>query len=308
MAEWSWSPVQWFLAVPHVASDGGGSAAGIAFGLAPRWTSTTVRSDNAYRLAGSALVDVGGLLSNKMKMKLRHYELSNLHIFLIANFSNAGYDLPGNSASTSEPHQAKSSTLNIQKFILNPLPYVGAEHNVGEVTFLLLTEKSISCIKSIFKRHKATQDVLRWKNFCASTLATNLRNRLTDELTFTRFQLSTRTFLPPKLNQTYENWLSRYQHKKKSFQQWKRKIFFLFAWRGKWAFSWMNFRFYESKIYVALGTCAGCDFYSLNCCLFIHLFYSFYKTTVRAPDLCDRKMRKSCKFLFGVLKATKNFG
>lgn len=113
----------------------------------------------------------------------------NLHIFLIANFSNAGFDSPGNSASTSEPHQAKSSTLNIQKFILNPLPYVGAEHNVGGVIFLLLAEKSISCIKSIFKRHKSTQDVLRWKNFCASTLATNLRNRLMDELTFYSFPI-----------------------------------------------------------------------------------------------------------------------
>lgn len=88
----------------------------------------------------------------------------------------------------------------------------------------------------------------------------------------------------------------------------KTKTFLSLRVEGKMSVLVNEFRFYESKIYVVLGTCAGCDFYSLNCCLFIHLFYSFYKTTFRAPELCDKKMRKTCKFLFGMMKATKKFG
>lgn len=67
-------------------------------------------------------------------------------------------DSPGYSASANEQHQTQSTTLNNQQFILNAIPYAGAKHNLNEAIFLLLTEKSICCIKSIFKLHSDSCD------------------------------------------------------------------------------------------------------------------------------------------------------
>jgi hypothetical protein len=65
------------------------------------------------------------------------------------------FNSPANSPRTNEQQSNESNTLIDKKFILIALPY--GKHIFKEAIFLLLLteEKSILCIKSIFK-HKVT--------------------------------------------------------------------------------------------------------------------------------------------------------